>query len=134
MQEILRAIGGKYRSEEFNRLILPRSAAFVQAVGHRMAYEAAITAGVRPKVIQLYEASAIMLDIGWYVENKVFTRKEIWEIEETAVTNVYEVLDILLDETGVEPYVQAPIVSKEGWEKWVERMPLFRSVARDGKL
>lgn len=46
MQDILKAINYKHRSEEFNQLLLPRSVALVLAIGQRMAYEAALDAQV----------------------------------------------------------------------------------------
>jgi acyl-CoA oxidase len=126
MQDILKSMGGKYRSEEFNRLLLPRSTALVQAIGHRMAYEAAISAGVHAPLVDLYEAGAIACDMGWYMESKVLgSRKEVLVKEEAAVTDAYNMLDALFAETGIQPYIQAPVVSAEAWQRWVERMPLL---------
>ena len=60
-----------HRSDSFNRLILPKCEVIVRAIGHRMAYDAAMDAGLSPTIIELYAASAIKLDSAWYVEHGV---------------------------------------------------------------
>ncbi|KAE9396385.1 acyl-CoA dehydrogenase NM domain-like protein [Gymnopus androsaceus JB14] len=128
MQVILKSIGGKYRSEEFNRLLLPQSVALIRSIGSRMAYEAMISAGVHPELVALYEASTISQDMAWYIEGKVVVgKKQVMQMEEAAIGEAYSKLDVLLNEIGIEPYVQAPIVSEDKWKNWVESMPVLRN-------
>lgn len=47
-----------HRSSAFNRLIVPQCHSIVEAIGHRMAYEAAFEAGINKPTISLYEAGA----------------------------------------------------------------------------
>lgn len=48
-------ISGGHRGEYFDRLVLPRFQEFVEAMGYRIAYEAAIEAGVHSDLVALYE-------------------------------------------------------------------------------
>jgi hypothetical protein len=40
----------------------------MQAIGHRMAYDAAIEAAVDPVLIDIYTSSVILSDSAWYSE------------------------------------------------------------------
>ncbi|KAJ7863751.1 acyl-CoA dehydrogenase NM domain-like protein [Mycena olivaceomarginata] len=65
---ILAQISG-HRSADFNNLVLPKSEHIVRAIGHRMAYDAAVDAGLDPKITELYLATAVKFDSAWYCEN-----------------------------------------------------------------
>ncbi|KAJ3515201.1 hypothetical protein NLJ89_g1901 [Agrocybe chaxingu] len=106
---VLKTIG-HHRSADFDRLILPECLAFVQAIGHRMAYDAAVAKGVDKCLIDLYVASCVRLDPSW-------------EMEARAVDDVYPHLEEYLGRLGVEPYITAPIVSDEKWAEFVESIP-----------
>ncbi|KAJ6494960.1 hypothetical protein DFH09DRAFT_1052742 [Mycena vulgaris] len=125
MQDRLREMENKHRSEDFNRLILPRSVALVVAIGQRMAYEAAVDAHVDPVLLDLYQACAVTEDLAWYVESGSSSRRDAVTAEDTALTNAFAKLDTLLQQTDCEPYITAPVFSQSSWDKYVESLPLI---------
>lgn len=117
------------RSDTTNRLILPHCQPLVEAIGHRMAYEAAVSAGVSQDLIDMYLVNVVKLDAGWYVEHLGMTGKQIEEMECSAVdrlvgTDGGKRLEALVEAFGVEEYVKAPIVSDEMWTAFVDGLPV----------
>jgi hypothetical protein len=108
-----------HRSEEFDRLILPECLPFIQAIGHRMAYDAAVKSNVDQCLIDLYVASCIKLDPAWYVENLSLSRQTQREREASAIDAVFPRLEEYLAKLPVKPYITAPIVSDETWSEHV---------------
>ncbi|KAF4618229.1 hypothetical protein D9613_011551 [Agrocybe pediades] len=129
MMKKLAQLKGRHRSEEFNKRLLGRSVPLVEAIGHRMAYEAAKAAGVDPLVLRLYEVEALLQDMSWYSERGLATKETTLEAEEECLTALYENLDQLLEHTGVKPYVFAPIVSEEAWKKFMGTLPVLQGNA-----
>ncbi|KAJ6461122.1 hypothetical protein DFH09DRAFT_1114430 [Mycena vulgaris] len=62
MRELLKTINIRHRSEEFNRVLLPRSVALVVAIGQRMTYEAAVDSGVDSLLLEVYRNGAMIQD------------------------------------------------------------------------
>ncbi|KIY50432.1 acyl-CoA dehydrogenase NM domain-like protein [Fistulina hepatica ATCC 64428] len=118
-----------HRSETFNRFILPQSQHLLQAIGHRMAYDAAVTQGVEKYIIDLYIASCVTLDPAWYVENMRLSRWDQRRMESDAVDAVFPHLEELLERTQVAPYITAPIVSDETWATFVDSIPAITHVS-----
>ncbi|KZT68534.1 acyl-CoA dehydrogenase NM domain-like protein [Daedalea quercina L-15889] len=114
-----------HRSPDFDRLILPECLHLVQAVGHRMAYDAAVAADVDPCLINLYVASCVKLDAAWYVEKLGLSRAEQRSMESDAVDVVFERLQGFLDQMDVEPYISAPLISDESWSRYVDNLVTF---------
>ncbi|TFK37276.1 hypothetical protein BDQ12DRAFT_685596 [Crucibulum laeve] len=130
MRTILSEITDTHRGEQFNRRLLPHSLTLAQAIGHRMAYEAALDAGVDGKVLRLYEIEVIMHDMAWYSENGLLTQDKAFKIEEEALSTLLPYLDTLLAHTGAKPYAAcAPIISETSWDKFVERLPFYEGDA-----
>lgn len=125
MRSISHKLAHKHRGEEFNRSLLPRCMALVEAMGHRMAYEAAVDAGVDSSLLRVYEAGAILLDLSWYTENWVFTRQQAYEREEIALTEAFAKLDTILDATGAKDYAFAAIASEPAWKNFVAQLPVL---------
>ncbi|TCD65983.1 hypothetical protein EIP91_001930 [Steccherinum ochraceum] len=95
------------RSDTTNRLILPHCQPLVEAIGHRMAYEAAVSAGVSQDLIDMYLVSVVKLDAGWYIEYLGMTGKQIEEMECSAVDRLVgndggKKVEALVDAFGVE--------------------------------
>ncbi|KAJ3572734.1 hypothetical protein NP233_g2896 [Leucocoprinus birnbaumii] len=116
---------GHHRASDFDRLVLPDCLPFVQAIGHRMAYDAAVSAGVDSCLIDMYVASCVKLDTSWYVEKLGISRLRQREMEATAIDRVFPRIEEFLSQMGVEPYVLAPIVSDERWDAYVSRLPAY---------
>ncbi|CCM04077.1 uncharacterized protein FIBRA_06236 [Fibroporia radiculosa] len=114
-----------HRSSEFDRAVLPECADLVQAIGHRMAYDAAVAAGVETDMVDLYVASCLKLDPAWYVENAGVARRKQKAMESAAVDAVFPRLEELLARMDVEPYVSAPMVSDDKWGRYVAGLTAF---------
>lgn len=117
------------RSEEFTRLVLPLCQPLIEAIGHRMAYEAAVRANVDADVIALYVAGALQYDASWYVEHLGITRRQMAEMEDRALSATFPRLEDLLEQTGAGPYCTAPIISDESWAGFVENLPGYEGDA-----
>ncbi|KAJ7497731.1 acyl-CoA dehydrogenase NM domain-like protein [Mycena latifolia] len=125
MQERLRRMGNQHRSDDFNRLLLPRSVALVVAIGQRMAYEAAVEARVDPVLVALYEACAVMEDLAWYVEGGLVSRADAVATEDVALTAAFAKLDELVAQTDCAPYISAPVISQASWDAYVGSLPFL---------
>jgi acyl-CoA oxidase len=114
-----------HRSVGFNNAILPRCQSLVEAIGHRMAYEAALAAGVDSDLLALYEAGVITQDSSWYVQHAGLTREMQFDRESQAMSAVLPRLEELLDGTGAKEYVDAPILSQEAWDDFESSLELY---------
>ncbi|KAJ7863766.1 hypothetical protein B0H14DRAFT_3107587 [Mycena olivaceomarginata] len=123
---ILAQISG-HRSADFNNLVLPKSEHIVRAIGHRMAYDAAVDAGLDPKITELYLATAVKFDSAWYSENVELPRHVQDARENEAICAALPCLDEWLVRTGVECYSQVPILSENNWASFVEGLEEFGS-------
>ncbi|KAJ3537256.1 hypothetical protein NMY22_g5662 [Coprinellus aureogranulatus] len=103
------------RSDGFNRLILPRCEKITLAIGHRMAYEAAVDAGLSPLITNLYQASAVQMNEGWFAEKMGYSREDQFRDLDRAVQEALPHLDEWLGQLDVEEYVSAPIVHHDRW-------------------
>lgn len=114
------------RGESFNAHILPRCRTLVEAIGQRMAYEAALRSGdVSPEVLDVFVMSCISEDASWFVEHGNRTRTQIWDDEERAFGNLLPMLPDLVERTGTKDYITAPIVSEDSLESFVFSLQTF---------
>ena len=116
-----------HRSEEFDRLILPHCQPLVEAMGHRMAYEAAVRDRVEPYILDLYTASCMKLDPAWYLENLSISRAAQMEMADAAIDTFLPHAIKIFEEMSAElsPYITAPIVSDEQWNSYVSSLETF---------
>lgn len=91
-----------------------------------MAYDAAVSAGVSPDLIDLYVASIIQLDPAWYSENVGMTIDRQAELQAKALDAVLPQVEVLIRGLGVDEYVSAPIVSDKAWDSFVDNLELFK--------
>ncbi|KAF4770683.1 hypothetical protein HAV15_013028 [Penicillium sp. str.  len=122
LRGITSTLSGGHRGEDYNRLILPRSQGFVEAIGYRIAYEAAIEAGVHPDLVGLFEIWVMIQDLSWFVQHGGVNREQIFQMEAERISAVLPRLNALLDATGAEPYCTAPIISQSSWEHFVDHL------------
>ncbi|TCD66595.1 hypothetical protein EIP91_001152 [Steccherinum ochraceum] len=115
--------------EPFNRLVLPLCQPLIEAIGHRMAYEAAVRANVDSDLIALYVAGALKHDPSWYVEHLGITRRQIAEMEDRALGVAVPRVEGLLEGMGMRKYCTTPIVSDEAWEGFIEGLEVFEGDA-----
>ncbi|KAF9650305.1 acyl-CoA dehydrogenase NM domain-like protein [Thelephora ganbajun] len=122
-------ISGSHRRRQIEAAILPLCVPLMQAVGHRMAYDAAIEASVDPTLIDIYLSSAILSDPAWYSETSDpavhLSRSEQLEMQLNACTKGVARLEEWLDKLEVGPYVLAPIVSEEKWDAYEQTLETF---------
>lgn len=129
-QLALASLDRNHRSESFNQEVIPRCRPIVEAIGHRLAYDAAVKAGVQPALLTLYECHVVGKDVGWYIENGLITRAELRSRETTAANSLQAEIPNLLRDLEVEEYALAPIISAKAWEQFVSRLPSFNASVR----
>lgn len=129
-EECRQTASSGHHTAEFNSMVLPKCAQMVEAIGHRMAYDAALREGVPRALIDLYVSRAARKDLVWYVEAGLFTRSSIDNIESAALDAILPNLAGWVSEMGAEPYVKAPIVSDDSWDKFTDSLPVFESAVR----
>jgi len=120
---------GSHRNSQIEAAILPLCFPLMQAIGHRMAYDAAIEASVDPTLIDIYLSSVILSDSTWYSEAKDpavrLSGSEQLEMQLDACTRGVARLEEWLDKLEVEPYIVAPIVSEEKWDAYEQALETF---------
>jgi len=119
------AVDPSHRSSVYDREVLPRSLAVIQAIGHRIAYDAAREAQVDSPLLDLFEIASMLQDEAWYVERLGVTRAQLREREAQAIEAVFPHLEDYLTQMDVAPYVVAPIVSEERWEQFLGTLQVF---------
>jgi hypothetical protein len=90
-----------------------------------MAYEAAVDAQVEPVLVSLYQASAVIQDLSWYVESGKLQRKDAMAAEDVALTAAFVKLDDILEQLDLGPFVHAPVLSHESWNQYFSNLPLL---------
>ncbi|KAK2038269.1 putative acyl-CoA oxidase [Colletotrichum somersetense] len=131
MSERVATMVGGHRSDEFNATVLPRCRAMVEAIGQRMAYEAALHSNnVAPEVLDLFEICCIQEDPSWYVEHCNDTRARIWETEDKAFRNMLPLLPGLVDKVNAADYITSPIVDGRTLETFILALPTFGNEGR----
>ncbi|KAJ5086980.1 hypothetical protein NUU61_008287 [Penicillium alfredii] len=97
----------------------------VEAMGHRMAYEAAVEAGVNPNLLALYEAGVVLQDSSWYVQHAGLTREAQFENDSRALDACLPHLDHMLDGTEAKEYADSPLLSQEEWDRFTASLETF---------
>ncbi|TFY78617.1 hypothetical protein EWM64_g5393 [Hericium alpestre] len=118
--------GGAHRSAAFTNLFLPNCEKIVSAIGHRMAYDAAVAAGLDSRVLDIFVASIVKLDAAWYSECAEVSRAAQAAADNVAVSAALPCLDEWLAAIHIEPYIKAPIVSGERWRAFVGGLEIFQ--------
>lgn len=126
-KEKIVSLGGyqHHRGEEFNRCILPRCRSLIEAVGHRMAYEAARDAEVPPEVLRLFENLSIENDLSWYVENGLLTRAGFFDTLAEAYHAAVPVLLRQRQTSELDAYITAPIITSQAWDRFHGELQVF---------
>jgi len=122
--ELFNALKCDHRSESFNNLLLPQSQPVVEAMGHALAYSAALKAGMPRYVLDVYESAIIRQDPAWYSECAGINRLSQRLREDAAVSSMLPHLPTLLSELNIAQYVTAPIVSDAQWKTYLDQLPV----------
>ncbi|KAG6833146.1 hypothetical protein H0H87_010860 [Tephrocybe sp. NHM501043] len=126
---LLKSIDGDYRSDSFNALILPQSQPVVEAIGHALAYSAALRANLPQPILDVYECAVIRQDSAWYSEEGGLSRLTQRRREDAAVSAMLPDLSSYLEQLEIAKYVQAPIVTDAGWKDYLADLPIHTGAA-----
>jgi acyl-CoA oxidase len=126
LKEARRLMGSAngHRSDDVDRSVLPLCQPLVEAIGHRMAYDAAVAANVEPAILDLFVASILKYDAAWYAEHGTPQSKQR-EMEDVAISAMLPHLPRHVEELGVVPYITAPLVSDAAWTSFLDKLPHF---------
>jgi len=125
------ATAPSHRSSAYDRAILPHSLSFIQAIGHRLSYDAARAAAIDPPLLDLFEIASVLQDEAWYVECLGMTRSELREREACALDVAFPHLEEYLARMDIGPYVFAPISSDENWKLFVDTLKTFGATSSE---
>ncbi|KXH46315.1 hypothetical protein CSAL01_09018 [Colletotrichum salicis] len=132
LEEVVRdknlALGdsGSLRGTTYNDSVLPRWRAMVEAIGQRMAYEAAQVQGnIAPEVLDVFGKSCIQKDPSWFVEHGYGTRSALRDNENRAYSNLLTLLPTLVERANAKGYITAPLVEEETMEDFIKALPAF---------
>lgn len=123
----LKDIGGygEHRGQAFNQIILPCCRPIAEAIGHRMAYEAARASGVCPKVLRLYEHMCVGTDFK-HCSSDVHGLHAIGNAAVEAYDDVLADMLLSLQNSEADAYTTAPIMSDQSWTSFVDKMQSFK--------
>ena len=96
-------------------ILLPQCQSLIEAIGHRMAYDAAVDQGLDQHLIDTYVSHVISVDPSWYSEEAGISRAQQKKMELESATASFKHLKLLLERLDVDSYVAAPMVSDERW-------------------
>ncbi|KAH8102909.1 hypothetical protein BXZ70DRAFT_889443 [Cristinia sonorae] len=123
-----------HRDSRFNDLILPQCEPAVRALGHALAYSAAVDAGVAQPLLDLFEMACIKLDSGWYTEYAGISEAVRMQKEDRAASQALPNLKRYVDELGVRKWLPSPIITDSKWEKWLRDVKLDNRAFAGGLL
>ncbi|KAH9225282.1 hypothetical protein K456DRAFT_1732043 [Colletotrichum gloeosporioides 23] len=114
------------RGASYNDSVLSRCRAIVEAIGQRMAYEAAKAQGnIVTEVLDLFEASCIQEDSSWFVEHGYGTRSMLWDNEKRAYGSLLPLLPSLVDRANAKAYITAPLIDEASTNAFIKGLPAF---------
>ncbi|KAF8992126.1 hypothetical protein BDQ17DRAFT_1332500 [Cyathus striatus] len=123
-EEMLSQSDSENKYAAFNKHILLSCQKIVKAIGSRIAYKAAIEAQLLQYVIDLFIASVIQMDLLWFLDTRVLSRRDIAEMELKGVGQAMPNLEALVNGLSVRVYITSRIVSDRAWEEFQRRLPL----------
>ncbi|KAK0485502.1 hypothetical protein EDD18DRAFT_1195801 [Armillaria luteobubalina] len=91
-----------YRGDHYHSFIPPQLQMIIEWIGHRMAYDAAVTQGIPQALIEM--------DVGWYIEAGVLTQDQVASMEDRAMKATFPHMNQWVDSMGVSDYLKAPIL------------------------
>ncbi|SPJ75440.1 related to acyl-CoA oxidase [Fusarium torulosum] len=129
MESWLETIGGytEHRGPDFDRYILPRCRLLAEAIGNRMAYEAAENSGLSPEVLALYERVCLCEDLDQLptigLQSPTNTQSQSSEPYSIVLA---QIRSESASRSDIDEYVTAPITSDESWGSFMNSLYAFR--------
>lgn len=128
-ERVLSSLGGyeTHRGQAFNNHILPKCRPLIEAIGQRMAYEAAKVSGCDSSVLFLYEKLCMFADLSWYTENLITTRSDFFKSMDEAYANALPNLLCNLEKQkqNLKGFIHAPIVTEESWVTFLHELKAY---------
>jgi acyl-CoA oxidase len=100
-----------------------------EAIGHRLAVEAARKAGIDSKIIDLYISGVTKEYSAWYAEKGGFSRAVQRELESRAADALLPQLEDIMRNSGMQAYSHAPMASRGVWDEFVAGLETFEGNA-----
>ncbi|KAM0363152.1 hypothetical protein ACHAO7_010335 [Fusarium culmorum] len=119
---------GNHRGPAFDRYILPWCRSLAEAIGNRMAYEAAEKSGISLEVLNLYERICLCEDLDPLPVTEPSTQARVPSRSSNSYSSV--LAQIRSESTApseIDNYVTAPIVSDDAWESFTNCLQMFRN-------
>ncbi|KAF8137878.1 acyl-CoA oxidase [Mycena galopus ATCC 62051] len=132
-KKLLAKFGG-HRSPEFNSVILPQSQAVMEAIGHALAYSAALKSNLPQPLLDVYECTVMRLDSAWYCVEAGISRLDQRMREDRAISSMLPDMNAFLSNLKVEELVTAPIVSDESWKKYAASLISYSGMLAAAQL
>ncbi|KAK2469108.1 hypothetical protein H9L39_19376 [Fusarium oxysporum f. sp. albedinis] len=130
MKSRLERVGGyeEHRGASFDRHILPRCRLLAEAIGHRMAYEAAENAGLSLDVLLLYERICLCEDLDpMPAPGPLAQANAPSRASESYNAVLAQIRSESASQSDIDDYVTAPITSDESWELFMNGLCAFRN-------
>ena len=103
------------------------------AIGHAMAYSAAVKANLPKPILDVYESSVIRQDPAWYSEHGM-PRSAQRIRENKAVSSLIPELPKYLSALEIENYVMAPVISDSRWKAYLSLLIVYNGSASPSEL
>lgn len=107
--------------------VLPLCQALIEAIGARMAFEAARDY-LPEDILNLYVATTVRKDAAWYALHAGLDGAAQARMEAEAAKALLPRINALIDMLDIESYVVAPIVSDEQWSRYVNSLDEYGEV------
>jgi acyl-CoA oxidase len=116
-----------HRSPQFTSRVMEQCAPMVEAIGCRMAYDAAVAEGVPRPLIDIYVCAAVKADPRWSLApGGGANRESLAEMQDRALAAAEGHMSRWVEDMGAGPYVRSPIVDDETWASFVESLEKLR--------
>ncbi|KAI8406313.1 hypothetical protein FOFC_13783 [Fusarium oxysporum] len=130
MKSRLERIGGykEHRGLAFDRHILPRCRPLAEAIGNRMAYEAAEKWGLPSEVLTLYERICMGEDLDPLRTVEPLAQEHLPSQSSASYNTVLaQIRSESISQSDIDHYVTAPITSDKSWESFMNSLQAFKS-------
>ena len=114
-----------HRDSRFDGLIQPQCEPALLALGHALAYSAAMDAKVPEPLLDIFEVAMVKQDPGWYSQFAGVTDEDRMIREARAVERALPHLKEYIDDLNIRQYVTAPIVTDHAWQDWMHHLKWF---------
>lgn len=119
-----------HRDDQYATQVLPQCQSIVEAIGYRLAYDAALEAKVPQPLIDIYVFDVVSKDLAWYIETGILSRAQFRDMEDRAISGAHPFIEGWVQEISslVGGCVTSPIISASTWESFVKELDCFTHV------